>query len=212
MDTPNNTQPSFSGNVPGKLPRRIGILVIATVCFAIGFGIYWHWYKKPLSVQTSTNPNIRVYEESRDWPFILDMFDKNWFWLVAQTREEYDPNFDFKHLTWSTNPYNFGKLNVRVYYADNEPAGFIAYYKKNFYEGHVWYIAVKEEYRKKGYAKQLLKYAIQDLFNQGCQIVTLLTRLINTPARTTYTHLGFAETRHDDTFIYYALRKKDYKG
>lgn len=188
-----------------KLARRLGIIIIVAASLAIGFGIYW--YQKPVLTQITANHNIRVYDQSRDLPFILDMFDKNWFWLVAQTREEYDPQFDFKHLTWSANPYNFGKLNVRMYYADDQPAGFIAYYKKNFYEGHVWYIAVKEEYRKKGYAKQLLQYAIQDLFNQGCQIVTLLTRLINTPARTTYTHMGFVETHHDDTFIYYVLRK-----
>lgn len=208
MDKANNTD-SISPVNGIKLQRRIGIIVLVAASLAIAFGMYW--YKKPtVSQQISSATDIRVYEESRDLPFILDMFDKNWFWLVAQTREEYDPNFDFKHLTWSANPYNFGKLQVRVYYADNQPAGFIAYYKKNFYEGHVWYIAVKEEYRKKGYAKQLLQYAIQDLFNQGCQIVTLLTRLINTPARTTYTRLGFVETRHDDTFIYYALRKKEY--
>lgn len=189
--------------------RRIGIVIVSIVCLVTGLSIYWTWYR-PVPRAISSQGTIRAYHEAQDFPFIMSLFDNNWFWLVAQSRDEYDPTFDFKHLTWNQNPYNFGKLQVRMYYVANQPIGFIAYYKKNFYEGHIWYICVEKEYRNQGYAKELLHYAIQDLLNQGCQIVTLLTRLINEHARKAYTRLGFIESSRDDTFIYYALRKNGY--
>jgi ribosomal-protein-alanine N-acetyltransferase len=81
--------------------------------------------------------------------------------------------------------------------------GFIAYYMKKPQEGFVLFVSVKEEFRGKRYAEQLMKYAFCDLRRQGARSVWLITRLSNLRAQALYRRLGFYELQHDEEFIYF---------
>jgi len=155
--------------------------------------------------------NIYDFDYARDAKEILDIFDKDWYWLVAHfTPEEYSADFMLKNRTYEqnpANPANFGKLVIKVAREGNRLAGFTAYFKRRFYEGFVLYLAVARDFRRKGYGKKLMKYAINDLFNQGCSVIRLLTRTDNV-ARKLYEKLGFKLYKEEPGFVYYEKYKK----
>ena len=100
--------------------------ILMIVCLGAAVAGGWYYFHTP---QT----NIQEFVESRDMQKILDLFDKNWYWLTPQTREEFDPSVYFKYRTHSHSPAHFGKLLVKVLYEKESFVGFIAYYKEQFY-------------------------------------------------------------------------------
>jgi len=106
----------------------------------------------------------------------------------------------------SKRPECKNNLTIKVDYENGEPAGFVAYYPKAFYEGFVLFVAVDQNFRSRGIAKNLLGYAINDLKSKGSTIIRLQTRLINKPARKVYSGMGFEETWNDGEFIGYEKR------
>ena len=149
------------------------------------------------------------FQESRDMQPIVKMFDKDWYWLVAEaTKDEYSPEFMLKHKTMSKNPLDFGKLTIKVLREKDKTAGFTAYCKKSFYKGFILYVAVDRVFRGKGYGEKLTRYAMKDLFNMGVGVIELLTRTTNEKARALYEKLGFTVDRIEDRYVYYSLKKK----
>jgi len=153
--------------------------------------------------------------EERDAKDIIQLFDKNRYWLIAASphehslaRDEYSPEFMLKYRTMDRNPANFGKLVIKVLRERDKFAGFTAYYKKSFYRGFLLFVAVESSFRGKGYGEKLTRYAIQDLFSMGVGVVELLTRTNNVKARSLYKKIGFKEDRIEDGFVYYSLRRK----
>jgi ribosomal protein S18 acetylase RimI-like enzyme len=64
------------------------------------------------------------------------------------------------------------------------------------YDGHRgWlnYLAVLPVYQKRGYGRQLVEKAVDELRKLGCLKVNLQVRRTNTSVITFYTHLGFKE-------------------
>lgn len=145
---------------------------------------------------------------SRDSQDILKVFDKNWYWLVASTRQEYSPDFMMKNRTPDKDPSNFGSLIIKVLRDNNKFAGFTAYFKKKLYEGFLLYVAVDNDFRGKGYGEMLTNYAVNDLFASGCNIVKLVTRTENVKARALYKKVGFEETLVEDGYVYCTKYKK----
>ncbi len=173
------------------------ILVVTTVC-AGGF-LWWR--------QQLTRGPVRDFVFERDMPFVRDIFERDWFWLVADDPENYDLDFHFARQTWSKNPVYFGKLQIKLLFEGDLPAGLVAYHKETFYSGRVLYLAVHPDFRGKGYGQKLLRHAIKELFDQGCTVIKLLTRIINEPACHIYESFGFVETERYGPFVYYALRR-----
>ncbi|MFC1843060.1 GNAT family N-acetyltransferase [Candidatus Dependentiae bacterium] len=175
-------------------------VVLATIFSATIAGLVYYFSVEKLPIYD--------FEYTRDSKPILKMFDKDWYWLVSSSREEYSPDFTLRYKTPDRNPRNFGKLIIKVLREDNKFAGFTAYYKETFFKGILLYVGVDREFRGKGYGRKLTDYAVKDLFSRGCTIVWLVTRTDNTKARNLYKKLGFTETKIYDGFVDYEIRKK----
>ena len=69
-------------------------------------------------------------------------------------------------------------------------------------EAHITTIAVSPEYRKRNYGQALLKYIIDDCYNQKVKYITLEVRVSNEVAQSLYTKFGFTS---------FGTRKKYYQ-
>lgn len=80
---------------------------------------------------------------------------------------------------------------VWVVVVDDIPAGCIAYRKKDEGIGEVKRMFIKEEYRGRGIAKELLKTVENHAREQGCHTLFLDTRITLEPAVSLYRVFGF---------------------
>jgi ribosomal protein S18 acetylase RimI-like enzyme len=166
-----------------------------------GAVIYYHL---PQPATPFLNEKVLVFDEKRDTQAILDIFKDDWYWLVSS--DDYSPEFTLKNRAPNKDPRYFGRLSIRVLYDQDKFVGFICYYMKNFFMGQILFIDVKKEFRGKGFAQRLMKYAIADLKNQGATMINLVTRTSNLDAQRVYKKLGFTVTLEEDGFVYFELR------
>jgi len=152
---------------------------------------------------------IYDFDPAKDTKPILEIFDKDWYWLVANSREEYSPELMLKHRAHDPkNPSSFGKLTIKVARENGKLAGFAAYYKRRFYEGFFLYLAVAREFRGKKYGEKLARYVLKDLFAKGCNVIRLVTRTDNVKARKLYTKLGFNIYKQEPGFVYFEIKRR----
>jgi ribosomal protein S18 acetylase RimI-like enzyme len=172
--------------------KKIGITVIFAALLCGLFGYYCIHEKGP----------IYEFNTTRDTSAILDLFDKNWHWLIAN--EGSSPAFYLKYRTPNENPAYFGKLKLKVLREKNEFMGFVAYYMEQPRKGQLLFLAVDKKFRGKGYGTILAEYAMQDMTNNlGAEKIGLWTRLSN-PAQRIYKKLGFVESYYTEGgYIYF---------
>ncbi len=145
------------------------------------------------------------YQPTTDRTVFIDLFNKNRYWLT--TNEDYSA----EHMldTRSPNDYQeqfIGKLTIKAARVNGKSVGFVAYYKKKFYEGFILFLLVAKEYRGKSYATKLLKYAINALFEDHALVVRLVTRTNNYAAMKVYERAGMKETHRSNGFVYFEIR------
>jgi ribosomal protein S18 acetylase RimI-like enzyme len=175
-----------------KLKNKI--ITVASLLVAIGVGLY---YVIP------PESYIHSYDRSpKEKTFILNFFKKNWDWLIPPG-SDFSPEYMVATNSSSKEPADHGDTTIKVYLENKEPVGFVAYRKTKFYEGFVNFLGVEESKRRKGYARKLLQHAIDDLKKQGCTVVWLLTRVVNTKAQKLYESMGFKEYERTDYAVYY---------
>lgn len=150
--------------------------------------------------------HIYSFDEDRDTPFILDIFKNDWHWLVSEYSTDFSPEYMLHYHASSKAPEHVGNLIIKVLYIGNDFVGFTAYHKEKFYQCKVLFLAVRSEFRSKGYGKLLLKHAIDDLCSQGCTKIWLVTRTTNYPAMKVYRDSGFVETSRDNGFVYFEYK------
>ncbi len=150
------------------------------------------------------SPAERIYDfdEKRDTSFILDLFEKDLYWLVAEG-SDFSPEYMLKHRASSKNPEHIGNETIKVMYVGNQPVGFITYHKKKFYEGAIHFIDVSKEFRSQGYGLKLLNYGVKDLIARGVAKIGLVTRTSNYAAQAIYKKAGFTESWRTDGFVYF---------
>lgn len=169
----------------------IGILLLGIIC--AGFGHYYYFQNNVLKIVD--------FNALRDTPFILERFQHDWYWLTAD--DSFSPQNMLESQS-SSKKYPHNKdLFIKMAYKGNKPVGFVIYYQKRFYLGHIRFIDLDPEFRSQGWAAKLLDYAVKDLIKRGVTKITLLTRTNNYPAQKLYTRYGFKETRRDDNFVDY---------
>lgn len=96
---------------------------------------------------------------------------------------------DSRYYTRYQESENIG--NVWMAVVDDIPAGCIAYREKAEGVGEVKRLFIKEEYRGRGIAKELLKTVESHAREQGCQTLFLGTRITLEPAVSLYRAFGF---------------------
>lgn len=159
----------------------IGSLLITSVI------AYWHYNS---SIHRPCQ-GIQLYSPARDRQALITLFKDNWYWLIPDTTIFSVETF----LDQNTKLQGTNKDDnkILVYCVDNKPIGMVAYYDDSYYRGQLRFIVVDKEYRGKGYSKELMNYALNDMKKRGLSKVRLLTRTNNDPARKLYLKLGFKE-------------------
>lgn len=180
-----------------KRNLKYGIALFACTTLIVGgaYQIYQYVHREPLY--------MRDFDYQRDASFIKQLFEKNWYWLIAA--DEYDVDYMLVHKLTNKDPRRAEKLIIKTLYHEKDPVGFIAYFKQSFYSGGIRFVCVDDAYRSRGYAKYMVSYALRDLKRQGISSVQLVTRTVNYAAQKVYTSLGFVEERRNDEFVYYKL-------
>ena len=172
------------------------VLLLSITFAACGAGLIGYTYYR-----ASQGP-IYNFNAARDTQPIMDIFNKNWYWLLAS--EHSTPGLMLKHLTHDvTNPITYESLHIKVLRIDDKLAGFTAYYMEAHKQGRLLFLAVDEEFRGHGYGKFLAEYAMKDLFKMGATHIALWTRLSNLPAQKIYKELGFIEAFDDNGYIFF---------
>ena len=188
--------------------RLLALTIGAALLVVIGGGITYYYYSSQYTAQQGI---IVDFVTERDTKPMLKLFHDDWYWLFPGP--DYSPEYILKHKAPGDEPYQErykGKLQIKVIIKDGKLAGFTTYYKKNFYEGIVQFVAVSPEFRRQGLGRILAEHAVNELFKMGNIKVTLTTRL-NNPARRIYERMGFKKTGGDGEFVFYAITKKEFK-
>ncbi len=176
------------------LKKIVMLISIATVSVA-GF---WY-YKENMSNKTG----IFDYKPSRDRAFLINLFNENRYWLVGESIKDFSAEYTLDNKASSRNPMDKNNLIIKVQVEDGKPAGLVAYRILKLLEAQILYLVVDQKYRGKGYAKNLLEYALGDLKKRDMNMAWLITRMGNKPARSLYESLAFKEFWSDDKFIKY---------
>ncbi len=181
--------------------RRLLLVALLILGSGIGATIWYARYHTQVAAAPLT---IMDFDTERDKSFILDIFKNDWYWLVSEHSTDFSPEYMLQNRASSKAPEHVGNLTIKVGYVDQEPVGFVAYYKKSFYDGFILFLALRSQFRSKGYAYQLLQHAINDLKSRFVTKIRLVTRTVNAPAIKLYTGIGFRETdRDDEGFVYF---------
>ncbi len=175
---------------------RLYLIVSALSIAALGSSIAF----MRLTQRINTQESIVAFDYNQDMSFIRAIFKENWYWLVGEG-SHLDIEHTFKYRVPPSDPHQYNAVTIYIYKVQNQPRGFIAYYKDNVYKGRIWFIAVLEAYRSCGYGHKLMQVALNDLQQQGIRIVDLITRTNNIPAQKLYRRFGFKETWRDAHFV-----------
>ena len=179
------------------IKKKMFMSLVVALISAFGASFYF----KP----SNKNTEIKDFDKQRDTEFVLDGFKRDMYWLVENP--EFSTDFMIENMSPNKDPQYFGKLNFKVLFENNKPVGFTTFYKVKFYEGKIQFIYVHPDFRNKGYAKQLVKYATNALFNMGVSIVKLDTRVNNAPAIKAYEKAGFKIVSDDGKFVSMQISK-----
>ncbi len=178
------------------LSRTKKIILFLTILIAACSGIAVYRYHNALP-----QDNIYDFNPSRDTDGIMDIFNKNWYWLLAST--ESSPSFMIKHRTYDANPAHFGSLHIKVLREQDKVAGFAAYFMENRTQGRLLFLAVDEAFRGRGYGKILALRAMKELFAIGATHIALWTRVANLPAQKIYRELDFKEMFDENGYLFF---------
>lgn len=170
----------------------------------------WYVYHNTTSTHSfvALDSYITEYIPSRDKEDIKKSFDVDRYWLV----ESIDYSVDHMLDTHSPNKYEKeyeGKMKIKVIRDENNTyAGFVTYYPENTLSQRILFVYVSPEFRGKKFGERLVRYAVNDSFNEGKQKVWLLTRLSNIRGQSLYQRLGMSEIGRDDKWVYYQTMKR----
>jgi len=172
---------------------RVSLLIVAGVLSLVAvfcWAMFW----------PASYGNIRPYREE-DRTALKNMLEQDWYWLVSQDATDFSMDYLLDHQA-ATFHYPDNSLTVMVYEDDHKPAGFVTYHLLDGYTGRIQFLVVAREYRKKGYGKLLLEYALQDFKKRGICFVKLAVRDNNFSAQKLYEQLGFQVTDSSKGFLF----------
>lgn len=166
--------------------------LFALAC-GIGYGVYRY--------QNFEQGPIYEFDAQRDTKPILDIFERDWYWLVAG--DDYSPEFMLQYRAPKQDPVFAGRMHIKVLREQDTFIGFVAYYMKNAQVGFLNFVDINPDFRGKRYAQQLVRYAINAMKDLGASRIDLVTRPSNVSARALYKRLGFVLTGQDPEFVFY---------
>lgn len=145
--------------------------------------------------------SITDYNPQRDRDDVLSIFKTDWYWLIPDETTDFSPEYVIDNRASSKKPEHKGNLIIKVCRAHGEFCGFVAYHQDASYKGRILFLATAPRYRGKGFGKKLLYFAIKDLFNRGCVVINIFTRVNNERALALYYQAGFKESWRNEKYI-----------
>ena len=182
----------------------IGLIVSGVVTFGA-----WKFLE---SSKLPVNSNgIRLYNAATDKAAVHKMFADDWYWMVSDdtiqnSNSQRYVNFMLDNKS-SVQWEKRNNLTLKVAEDHGKVVGFSATYKKSPLAGHILFIVVDQDARKKGVAKALVTEALTSFFDQGFVKVSLDTRTGNQRARSLYSSLGFQLLEADDDYVHFVFYK-----
>ena len=174
--------------------KRIGILSGALLIGAtIGVSIWFYRHNTAA---------LYEFDSTRDKQLILEIFDRDWYWLIPGDRDSFSPELMLTYKAPQQNMLYAGRLAIKVMRKADQFIGFVAYYMKTPDVGFLNFVVVNPEFRGKGYSVQMGQHAVDDMIKRGAKKITGLTRPSNVQSRAMFKRLGFREVRVDDRFVY----------
>ncbi len=147
-----------------------------------------------------SNQGMYDYDPSLDRSFIIDLFKKDLYWLISDYSAK-DYSVEYMLDNRSSSREHPGNLIIKTYRVHGQPIGFVAYYPKELFEGHILFLSVEKSHRSKGYARKMMNYAIQDLKDRGARVVRLITRTDNIHGQKLYKSMGFKQIWTDGAYV-----------
>ncbi len=168
------------------------ILFAALIAGGLGTAL-WHY-------TSSFNEGIYDYAPSTDRAFIIDLFKKDWYWLISDYSSK---DYSVEHMldNRASSKEHVGNLIIKTYRVKGKPVGFVTYFPKELFEGYILFLSVDKSQRSKGYARKMMNYAIDDLKSRGARVIRLITRTDNIPGQKLYKSMGFKEIWTDGAYM-----------
>lgn len=151
---------------------------------------------------TSFAPETIIpYDAARDRADIIALFEYDKSWLTDVPDHPIEYMLDNKTIA-PDSPY---KKALQFYVAREKGqfAGFITFFKKRSDLGYILFVSVHPDFRRRGYAKRFVQFAIDQFTKMGVKRVALSTRVDNNPAQAVYVSSGFDELERDYRYVYY---------
>lgn len=167
--------------------RVFRISIASMLLFLISGAGYYYW--------VAHSPSIYRFDKERDTQQIINLFHKNWYWLLAS--DNFSPEFALKYLAPTHERSYLGTLKIAVLRQGDQLIGFVAYYLESSTEGRLLFLAVDSRFRRYKYGERLLRYGLQQLSFLGAKKIFLVTRTNNIPAQALYNRVGFYEVARD---------------
>ena len=171
--------------------KKINMIVRFGILLAMSAGLGW------FVLQYAGGSSIVDFDYQKDHMALREIFKRDWDWLIPVGPDQYSLDLVIKYRAPQQNPLYAGRLTLKVMHDGNKLIGFVGYFMKNDREGFFNFLDVNPEYRGKGYAEQLARYAIDDMIKRGAQRITIVTYPHNVRALKLYTRLGFKEIHRD---------------
>ncbi len=142
-----------------------------------------------------TGPQIIEFDINRDGKDIMAIYERDWDWLIPGDRNSFSPELMMAYRAPQQNPMYAGRLKIKVMRDENDKLiGFVAWFMKNADVGFLNFLDVNPEYRGKGYAEKLVRYAMDQMIKGGAKKLTMVTYTHNARARKFYNRIGWRET------------------
>lgn len=180
--------------------RVLGAVLLAGAMLVSG--IVFNAYRAS-SIASTYSDTFRLCQTPEQRAFVESVFKDNFSLLTV------NPDHDFEVMLQKRSPNRheakyFGKMDTVIMYQDQMPVGFISYYMKQSFKGHILFLAVDKQFRRQGYAHKLIQFALDQLKKQGAQVVNICTYDFNTAAQKLYTEqFGFIKENQEGQFIHY---------
>src|SRR3990170_4893384 len=99
--------------------KKFLIFLVITVSVLATTVILYYKYFSP------TEPTgIADYKKSRDKDMILNLFKKNWYWLVSEYSKDFSPENMVENLAHDKNIQSYGTVTIKVMLENGKPVGF----------------------------------------------------------------------------------------
>ncbi len=168
----------------------LGVLVVGALA---GTSVWYYWQH---------TPHLYEFELVRDKKDILDVFDRDWYWLIPGDRDSFSPELMMQYKAPQQNIMWAGRLSIKVLRKEDQFIGFVAYFMKTTEHGFLNFVDVHPDFRGKAYAHQMAQAAVNDMIARGAKKLTGITRPSNVRSRAMFKRLGFTEVREDETFVF----------